>query len=198
MLVTKKMLLALTLVGALVGTGIGALATRTTQSTTAANTSAPNTNYDTTKPSADYGRTPEQIAANNSSQYNTTEEQTAYRQGFDAGYSACTGNAGAASRSVAYESGPAYRDSGSNYRTVSRSTGRSGTRRVYYDYGNTSRGRTFWQKHRDKLTVAMGSGAGALIGGLIGGKRGAGIGLLGGGVGSALYTYKLRRRHRNY
>ena len=32
MLVTKKMLLALTLVGALVGTGIGALATRTTQS----------------------------------------------------------------------------------------------------------------------------------------------------------------------
>jgi len=191
MLVTKKMLLALTLVGALVGTGIGALATRTTQSTTAANTSAPNTNYDTTKPGADYGKTPEQIAANNSSQYNTTEEQTAYRQGFDAGYSACTGNAGAASRSVAYASGP-------NYRTVSRSTGRSGTRRVYYDYGNTSRGRSFWQKHRDKLTVAMGSGAGALIGGLIGGKRGAGIGLLGGGVGSALYTYKLRRRHRNY
>ena len=44
----------------------------------------------------------------------------------------------------------------------------------------------------------MGSGAGALIGGLIGGKRGAGIGLLGGGVGSALYAYKLRRRHRNY
>ena len=176
MLVTKKMLLALTLVGALVGTGIGALATRTTQST---------------KPGADYGKTTEQIAANNSSQYNTTEEQTAYRQGFDAGYSACTGNAGAASRSVAY-------DSGSNYRTVSRSTGRSGTRRVYYDYGNTSRGRSFWQKHRDKLTVAMGSGAGALIGGLIGGKRGAGIGLLGGGVGSALYTYKLRRRHRNY
>ena len=193
MLVTKKMLLALTLVGALVGTGIGALATRTTQGTSAANT-----NYDTTRPTTDYGRTPEQIAANNGSQYNTTEEQTAYRQGFDAGYSACTGNAGAASRSVAYESGPAYRGSGSNYRTVSRSTGRSGSRRVYYDYGNTSRGRTFWQKHRDKLTVAMGSGAGALIGGLIGGKKGAGIGLLSGGVGSALYTYKLRRRHRNY
>ena len=45
MLITKKMLLALTLVGALVGAGIGALATRTTQSTSAANT-----NYDTTKP----------------------------------------------------------------------------------------------------------------------------------------------------
>ena len=186
MLVTKKMLLALTLVGALVGAGIGALATRTTQSTSAANT-----NYDTTKPVTDYERTPEQIAANNSSQYSTTEEQTAYRQGFDTGYSACTSNAGASSRSVAYEPG-------SSYRAVSRSTRRSGARRVYYDYGNSSRGRSFWQKHRDKLTVAMGSGAGALVGGLIGGRKGAGIGLLSGGVGSALYTYKLRKRHRNY
>src|SRR3989440_10799568 len=191
MLVTKKMLLALTLVGALVGAGIGALATRTTQSTSAANT-----NYDTTKPVTDTERTPEQIAANNSSQYSTTEEQTAYRQGFDAGYSACTGNTGASSRSVVYNSGPNYRSSGPNYRSTSRST--RSTRRVYYDYGNSSRGRSFWQKHRDKLTVAMGSGAGALVGGLIGGKKGAGIGLLSGGVGSALYTYKLRKRHRSY
>ena len=70
-------------------------------------------------------------------------------------------------------------------------------RRVYYDYGN-SHGRSFWQKHRDKLTVAMGTGAGALIGGLIGGKRGAGIGMLAGGGGSALYTYKLRHRRHRY
>ena len=183
MLVTKKMLLALTLVGALVGAGIVAVATRTTQSTSAANTS-----YDTTKPVTDTQITPQQIAANNSSQYSTTEEQTAYRQGFDAGYATCTGNTSASSRRVAYESGPS--------RAPSRST--RSTRRVYYDYGNSSRGRSFWQKHRDKLTVAMGSGAGALVGGLIGGKKGAGIGLLGGGVGSALYTYKLRKRHSNY
>ena len=185
MLVTKKMLLALTLVGALVGAGIGTLATRTTQSTSAAST-----NYDTTKPVTDNERTAEQIAANNSSQYSTTEEQTAYRQGFDAGYSACTGNTGASSRSVAYESGPSYR-------ARSRST-RYGTRRVYYDYGNSSRGRTFWQKHRDKLTMALGTGLGAAIGGLAGGKKGAGIGALAGFGGSALYTYKLRKRHRNY
>jgi len=44
----------------------------------------------------------------------------------------------------------------------------------------------------------MGTGAGALIGGLIGGKRGAGIGMLAGGGGSALYTYKLRHRSRRY
>jgi len=38
--------------------------------------------------------------------------------------------------------------------------------------------RTFWQKHRDKLTVA-------------------GTGLAGAGSG-ALYTYKIRKRHRHY
>jgi len=184
MLVTKKMLLALTLVGALVGAGIGALATRSTQSTSAANT-----DYDTTKPITETERTPEQIAANNSSQYSTTEEQTAYRQGFDSGYSACTGNVGASSRSVGYESGPSYRTVRSR---------RSGARRVYYDYGNSSRGRSFWQKHRDKLTLAMGTGLGAAIGGLAGGKKGAGIGALAGLGGSALYTYKIRKRHRNY
>src|SRR5688500_17783360 len=79
-------------------------------------------------------------------------------------------------------------------RTVSRN---SAHRRVYYDYGQT-KGRSFWQKHRDKLTVAMGAGGGAVVGGLIGGKKGAAIGALAGGGGSALYTYKLRKRNRNY
>ena len=59
-------------------------------------------------------------------------------------------------------------------------------------------GRSFWQKHRDKLTVAMGAGGGAVLGGVIGGKKGAGIGALAGAGGSALYTYKLRKRNRNY
>jgi Glycine zipper len=58
-------------------------------------------------------------------------------------------------------------------------------------------GRSFWQKHRDKLTVAGTGAAGAGIGGIAGGKKGA---LIGAGVGAgsgALYTYKIRkRRHR--
>jgi hypothetical protein len=67
---------------------------------------------------------------------------------------------------------------------------------VYYNY--EPRKRSFWDKHRDKLTVAIGTGAGAAVGGLIGGKKGAAIGALSGAGGSALWTYKLRNRNRNY
>ena len=58
-------------------------------------------------------------------------------------------------------------------------------------------GRSFWQKHRDKLTTAGGAGAGALIGGIAGGKKGAAIGALAGGGGAAVYTYGIRKRRRS-
>jgi hypothetical protein len=186
MLVTKKMLIALTLVGALVGAGLGALVAHSSQGTSAATT---DTGYEATPTAKADTRTPEQVAATNTAQFATTAEQNAYRQGFDEGYASCSNNGTNASRrAVAYRSSaaPVYRSS------------RSSSRRVYYDYSNTRRGRTFWQKHRDKLTLAMGTGAGAILGGIIGGKKGAGIGALAGAGGSALYTYKLRKRHRNY
>ena len=74
--------------------------------------------------------------------------------------------------------------------------------RTYYDnsrvYDNGQvygyRDRSFWDRHRNKLTIAIGTGAGAAIGGLIGGKRGAVIGAASGLGASALYTYKLRNR----
>ena len=187
MLITKKMLIALTIIGALVGAGIGALITHTASGTTSANTS-----YDASKTSASpvdaNNKTPEQLAADNASKFKTTEEQTAFREGFNDGYTSCTSaQTGTSSQNYASSAYSTYRAPRRYYHG----------RRVYYDYGN-SRGRSFWQKHRDKLTVAMGTGAGALIGGLIGGKRGAGIGMLAGGGGSALYTYKLRHRTRRY
>jgi len=65
------------------------------------------------------------------------------------------------------------------------------------NYGYRQNNRSFWNKHRDKLTVAIGTGSGAVIGGLAGGKKGAIIGALLGAGGSALYTYKLRDRKKN-
>jgi len=58
--------------------------------------------------------------------------------------------------------------------------------------------RTFWQKHRDKLTVAGTAVAGAGIGALANGKKGAAIGTAVGAGSGALYTYKLRKRHRRH
>jgi outer membrane lipoprotein SlyB len=58
--------------------------------------------------------------------------------------------------------------------------------------------RTFWQKHRDKLTVAGSALGGAAIGGIAAGKKGAAIGSLVGAGSGALYTYKIRKRHRHY
>jgi len=76
----------------------------------------------------------------------------------------------------------------SRYRRVAYNRGRT-----YYSYAPR---RSFWQKHRDKLTLAMGTGGGLGVGALIGGRRGAGIGALVGLGSSALYTYKLRNRRR--
>src|SRR2546426_8684338 len=58
------------------------------------------------------------------------------------------------------------------------------------------RHRTFWQKHRDKLTVAGTTLGGAAIGGVAGGEESAAIGLLAGGRSRGLYTFKNRKRQR--
>jgi len=126
------------------------------------------------------------------SEFDTASEQGAYKTGFADGFASAQN--GTSSNRVA----PAAQQ-----RVVSRNAGRSvrnssSSRRVYYDYNQQPKGRSIWQKHRDKLTVAMGTGGGAVVGGLIGGKKGAAIGALGGAGGSALYTYKLRNRNKRY
>lgn len=69
------------------------------------------------------------------------------------------------------------------------------SRRIYYDRRYDDR--SFLEQHRDKVTLAGGTAAGAVIGALAGGKTGAIIGALIGGGGSALYTYGLRDRNND-
>lgn len=80
----------------------------------------------------------------------------------------------------------------SRYRRAAYNRG-SYSRRTYYAYRAK---RSFWQRHRDALTLAIGTGGGAGVGALLGGRRGAGLGALVGLGSSALYTYKLRDRRR--
>jgi hypothetical protein len=187
MLITKKMLLAVTLVAALVGGGLGSLITHS------AKTEAANDNYQTTANAAPSTLTAEQQEAANAAKFGSSAEQTAYREGFAEGYNSCTSAANRTlNNNVATTRYSTYRAPARRYASS------SSTRRAYYDYNTAPRGRSFWSKHRDKLTMAIGTGAGAALGGLIGGKKGAGIGALAGLGGSALYTYKLRKRAPRY
>lgn len=57
---------------------------------------------------------------------------------------------------------------------------------------------SFYRRHRNRINMAVGTGAGAILGGLIGGRKGALIGGAAGLGGSALYTYKVRPKQRKY
>jgi hypothetical protein len=194
MIMTNK-LLPVALVAALIGGSVGAFVMHSNK----ASAETERTTLDTSRnPDLRYAQYQADVSGNEQlvpAGFNTSAEQTAYKTGFADGFKACeSGVAGSQlnSRSVSYSQPQvAYRNSG---RTVARSS--SSARKVYYDY--QPRKRSFWQKHRDKLTVAMGAGGGAALGALFGGKKGAAIGALAGGGGSALYTYKLRNRTRRY
>ncbi|MDT7603674.1 MAG: hypothetical protein QOF61_1671 [Acidobacteriota bacterium] len=120
-------------------------------------------------------------------------EQNAYRTGFNDGFDTARGGVNNVTRERFVTRAVPTRVT---YRAAPARTVRRNSRTAYYDY--TPQRRSFWDKHRDKLTLAMGTGGGALLGGLIGGKKGAAIGALAGGGGSALYTYKIRKRNRRY
>lgn len=62
----------------------------------------------------------------------------------------------------------------------------------------TNKKPSIYRKHRNLINIGIGTGAGALLGGLFGGKKGALIGALAGGGGSALYTYKLNPKKTRY
>jgi hypothetical protein len=185
MIMTNK-LLPVALIAALIGGSVGALVMSKSQPATA------ETNTTAQRPAQTTPAAAEQTASNElvTGEFNTAGEQTAYKTGFADGFAAATQveqrTTTSATSTRRAPSRVVYRNSGS----------RASSQRVYYNY--EPRKRSFWDKHRDKLTVAMGTGAGAAIGGLIGGKKGAAIGALSGAGGSALWTYKLRKRDRNY
>jgi hypothetical protein len=57
---------------------------------------------------------------------------------------------------------------------------------------------SYYRRHRNRINMAIGTGAGAVIGGLIGGRKGAVIGAATGLGSSALYTYKIKPKQRKY
>ena len=205
MIMTNR-ILPVALVAALIGGSVGAFVMHTrnpanTEAQTATLASTGNADAQEVQYQANQAGKDEFVPT----EFNTAAEQGAYKTGFADGFGAAQGGVAASSSHVAASSSHVAPVVASRQpRVVYRNTGRvarssqQNSRRVYYDYQQQPKSRSFWQKHRDKLTVAMGTGGGAVIGGLIGGKKGAAIGALGGAGGSALYTYKLRKRNRNY
>ncbi len=62
----------------------------------------------------------------------------------------------------------------------------------------------FYRRHRKAVNIGAGTGAGMIVGGLIGGKKGVVIGGLAGAAGGAIVTHKqkpknhVRRYYRTY
>lgn len=203
---TTNKILPVALVAALLGGTVGAFVMRPGKTETAQNTAQPaktlvaaeNMTAANAKAEDQNGSLENELTDETKNM--SEEERAAFRDGFLEGVEAArTAELGAAKATTARAAAAAPAASRVVYRNTARRTAArsNAPRRVYYDYGQ-NKGRSFWQKHRDKLTVAMGAGAGAGIGALVGGKKGALIGGLAGGGGSALYTYKLRKRNRNY
>jgi hypothetical protein len=194
MIMTNK-LLPVALIAALIGGSVGAIVMHSRTQTAASEPQTVSSPVPATD--AQYqanASDPQSREAYIPAEFNSATEQNAYKAGFADGFRACeSGASGTQLSSASYRNTQprvVYRNSTRNYAHTTSSSSSS--------YSARPQGRSFWQKHRDKLTVAMGTGGGALIGGLIGGKKGAAIGALGGGGGSALYTYKLRKRNRRY
>ncbi|MDQ3908406.1 MAG: hypothetical protein M3268_08675 [Acidobacteriota bacterium] len=194
-MILRNKILPVALVAALLGGTVGALVMRHNSNAGDAHVASANLTPSTQQPDATDTANAALPSNSTVAQNNlSATDQEAYRSGFTDGYDAAkNGTSNVVTRERVVTQAAPQRVV---YRGSRRSVARTSSRTAYYDYA--PRQRSFWQKHRDKLTVAMGTGGGALLGGLIGGKRGAAIGALAGGGGSALYTYKIRNRGRRY
>ena len=218
----RNRVLPVALVAALLGGTVGAFVSRSGNSNdavakrtelTSPSTSGGNATTSELTNSKDLSATAtDAVRDGQSSLTNADDTNAEYRDGFADGFRAADESRGTASgrqrlassersgggQRVVYTPAPTRTRYSRANRSYAGNSRYDNSRQVYYDYDTQPRKRSFWQKHRDKLTVAAGTGGGALLGGLIGGKKGALIGALAGGGGSALYTYKLRNRSRRY
>src|SRR4029079_11882104 len=136
MIFTNK-LLPVALIAALIGGSVGALVMHKSQPAAAETTTAAQTTTHTLAPNATQQQE-EMVPA----EFNTAGEQTAYKTGFADGFAAATDNRAVSTTTVRRTpTRVVYRNGGS----------RTASSRVYYDY--QTRKRSFWDKHRDKLTV---------------------------------------------
>ncbi len=91
-----------------------------------------------------------------------------------------------------------YARTNRNYRT-NRYYRTSSADQYYETRGySTYRRPSFYRRHRNVINVGIATGAGALLGGIFRGKRGAGIGALIGAGSGALYTYGINKKRRRY
>jgi hypothetical protein len=181
-MITTNRIVAIALITALIGASLGAAVMHSRGTSGTATTIAKVPEGSPAWDTAANAKYIDVTAAPVPTEFNNTDQQTAYKVGFADGFRAA---ADSNSNRTAQVINPI-----ASAPTLSNA---SGSRRSY-DHARPQ-GRSFWNKHRDKLTMAMGTGGGALIGGLIGGKKGLAIGSLAGLGGSALYTYKLRQRN---
>lgn len=88
-----------------------------------------------------------------------------------------------------------------HYRRAHRSYASRGYRSAPASYrtaGYAYKRPSFYRRHRNLINVGVATGAGAVIGGIAKGKRGAGVGALAGAGAGALYTYVLNKKKRRF
>jgi hypothetical protein len=85
-----------------------------------------------------------------------------------------------------------------SYRNVNRYGYNNAGYRTYSSRGYSYERPSFYRRHRNVINLGVATGGGALIGALLGGKRGAGIGALIGAGSGALYTYGINKKKRRY
>jgi hypothetical protein len=198
-MILRDKIIPVALVAALLGGSVGAIVSRKNTEPATANYTTPSAGLFDRQNAQQIAESDNSRVLDNNELATKVEDAASYRVGFLDGFNAAERERNLAASNVAAErivpaTRVVYRNAPAR-RSYSRA---SNSRQVYYDYNTQPRKRSFWQKHRDKLTVAMGAGGGALLGSLIGGKKGAAIGALAGGGGAAVYTYGIRKRNRNY